>query len=155
MAVESNTSVPSDPKGPLIVLDTNVLVGGLSRREDSPSLEILRNVQSERIPLALTHKLYLEYESVLMREEIRRLTKLSAREVKVALDALVILAQRSEVHYLWRPNLPNESDNSVLEAAIATGALIVTKNVSDFQAGELKFPDLTVMTPRQFCDQFL
>jgi hypothetical protein len=43
----------------------------------------------------------------------------------------------------------------VLESAIASGALIVTKNLRDFHSGELKFPDLIVLTPQQFCDIYL
>ena len=68
---------------------------------------------------------------------------------------LLALAYQSEVFYLWRPNLPDEEDNFVLEAAVATNALVVTKNITDFQRGELKFPDLAVLTPQQFCDLYL
>jgi hypothetical protein len=59
------------------------------------------------------------------------------------------------VYILWRPNLIDAGDNFVLESAIATGALIITKNVRHFQTGELKFPDLIVLTPQQFCDIYL
>jgi predicted nucleic acid-binding protein len=73
----------------------------------------------------------------------------------VVLDALLAIAQQSDVHYLWRPNLLDEGDNFVLESAIASSALIVTKNLRDFHGGELKFPDLIVLTPQQFCDIYL
>lgn len=140
---------------PLVVLDTNVLVAGLCRRQDSPSFKLLQNIQTGRVPLALTHKLYLEYEAVLTRSEILKLIDASPQEVRLVLSALVALAQESEVYYLWRPNLPDEADNFVLEAALATGAIIVTKNAKDFSHGELKFPELTVLTPQRFCDLFL
>lgn len=140
---------------PLVVLDTNVLVAGLCRREDSPSYKILRNIQTENISLVLTHKLYLEYESVLYREKIRQLIDATEEEVAIVLDALVALAQRSDVFYLWRPNLLDEGDNFIVEIAISTGAVLITKNVKDFQFGELKFPDLTIMTPAQFCQFYL
>ena len=142
-------------KTPLVVLDTNVLVAGLCRREGSPSFRILQNVQQGTIPLVLTQKLYLEYESVLTRRAILQLIDASRQEVMLVLDALLVLAYQSEVFYLWRPNLPDEKDNFVLEAAIATAALIVTKNITDFRTGELKFPDLVVLTPQQFCDLYL
>lgn len=142
-------------KTPLVVLDTNVLVAGLCRRADSLSFKILRNIQKEIIPLALTHKLYLEYESVLTRENILNLIDASVEEVHLVLDAMVTIAYKSDVHYLWRPNLPDETDNFVLEVAVATGAIVVTKNSRDFQSGELKFPQLIIMTPKQFCESYL
>lgn len=140
---------------PLIVLDTNVLVSGLCRRENSVSYNILKNIQKGKIPLALTYKLYLEYESVLKREKILKLISATIEEVSMILDALVAIAQKSEVYYLWRPNLMDEKDNFVLETAIATGAIIVTKNIRDFREGELKFPELIVLTPSQFSDMYL
>ena len=140
---------------PLVVLDTNVLVAGLCRRTDSPSFKILQNIQRGIIPLVLTQKLYLEYESVLTRGSILKLIGASKEEIALALDALLALAHRSEVFYLWRPNLRDEEDNFVLEAAVATNALVVTKNIADFQRGELKFPDLVILTPQQFCDRYL
>ena len=140
---------------PLVVLDTNVLVAGLCRRADSPSFKILRNVQKGIVPLALTHKLYLEYESVLTRTNIQKLINASAGEIILVLDALTAIALKSDVHYLWRPNLPDETDNFVLEAALATGAIIITKNTRDFLGGELKIPELIVLPPVQFCTLYL
>lgn len=140
---------------PLVVLDTNVLVAGLCRRIGSPSFKILQNIQTAIIPLALTQKLYLEYESVLTRRNILKLIGADKTEIMSVLEALLVLAYQSEVHYLWRPNLPDEEDNFVLEAAVATNALVVTKNIADFQTSELIFPDLIVLTPQQFSDQYL
>lgn len=140
---------------PLIVLDTNVLVSGLCRRENSASYQILQHIQKGKIPLAISYKLFLEYESVLKREKILTLIKATSEEVSMILDALVAIAHRSEVFYLWRPNLTDENDNFVLETAITTGAAIVTKNIKDFQEGELIFPELTVLTPSQFCKLYL
>lgn len=140
---------------PLVILDTNVLVAGLCRCKDSLSYKILQNIQKGNIPLAATQRLFLEYESVITREKILELIGASLEKIRLVLDALVAIAQKSEVYYLWRPNLPDESDNYVLESAIATGAIIITKNIHDFKASELKFPELVVLTPQQFCDIYL
>lgn len=153
MSQEQSIKIPINM--PLVVLDTNVLVAGLCRRENSPSYKILKSIQPGKVPIALTQKLYLEYESVLNREKILQLIDASPDEVRLVLDALVAIAQKSNVHYLWRPNLRDEGDNHVLESAVATGALIITKNVRDFRGGELKFPDLIILTPQQFCDIYL
>jgi putative PIN family toxin of toxin-antitoxin system len=140
---------------PLVVLDTNVLVAGLCRRENSPSYKILRSIQQGQIPLALTQKLFLEYESVLTREKILKLIDATVDEVYLILDALLVLAKKSEVHYIWRPNLVDEDDNFVLESAVATSSIIITKNIADFHSGELKFPRLIVLTPQEFCTLYL
>jgi predicted nucleic acid-binding protein len=56
-----------------------------------------------------------------------------------------------KVYFLWRPNLPDEADNHLIELALAGSAdTIVTNNLKDFKAGELRFPDLTIQSPRQF-----
>lgn len=46
-----------------------------------------------------------------------------------------------EVFYAWRPNLPDEADNHLIELGVAAqAAAIVTRNVRDVTRGELKFP---------------
>ena len=53
-----------------------------------------------------------------------------------------------DVYYLWRPNLPDEADNHVVELAVAGGAeAVVTHNTRDFERAELHFPGLRVVTP--------
>jgi len=54
------------------------------------------------------------------------------------------------IFFVWRPNLPDEGDNHVVELAVAgSAAVIITRNISDFTGG-LKFPGLQVLTPAQF-----
>jgi predicted nucleic acid-binding protein len=55
------------------------------------------------------------------------------------------------VYYLWRPNLPDEADNHLIELALAGGAeYLLTHNVRDFARPELRFPLLKIRTPSQF-----
>ena len=50
----------------------------------------------------------------------------------------------------WRPNLPDEADNHLIELALAGGAsAIVTHNVRDVRRGELLLNDLRVLTPAE------
>ncbi len=54
------------------------------------------------------------------------------------------------MRYLWRPNLRDEGDNFVYEAAFAASpATIVTHNLRDFRKPELDWPGVFVKTPRQ------
>lgn len=69
-------------------------------------------------------------------------------------DALLRMCRWTQVYYLWRPNLPDESDNHVIELAVAGGAeAVVTKNVKDFSKGELLFARLAVLTPGQLIEE--
>ncbi len=53
--------------------------------------------------------------------------------------------------YLWRPNLPDEEDNHILELAVAGNAqAIITHNLKDFRQGQLAFPQIAILTPKQF-----
>jgi predicted nucleic acid-binding protein len=54
-----------------------------------------------------------------------------------------------EIHFLWRPFLPDPDDDMVLELAFAAGCRhIITHNVADFHASEQL--GVTALSPRQF-----
>lgn len=132
-----------------IVLDTSVLVAALrSRRGDSN--ELLRRVaQSSLRPLVST-ALFLEYEDVISRAEQRLATGMSERDIESFLAALASACDPVEVHFRWRPQLSDPSDELVLEAAVNGMAdALVTHNVRDFQVAAERF-DLRVLTP-QMC----
>jgi hypothetical protein len=49
------------------------------------------------------------------------------------LDGLCSSGEAREIHFLWRPQLPDPGDDHILELAVAAGgADIVTHNVRDF-----------------------
>lgn len=55
------------------------------------------------------------------------------------------------IYYLWRPSLPDEGDNHLVELAVAGGAgCIVSANKRDLETGELAFEDLSVRTTGEF-----
>jgi hypothetical protein len=88
------------------------------------------------------------YEAVLARRETQRRCPLTVSEQIRLFDAFLSSTQLVEVYYRWRPNLPDEGDNHVLELAVAAGdAPIVTFNRRDFRRGELRFPSIVVQTP--------
>lgn len=69
-------------------------------------------------------------------------------EREVLWAAFASRCQWVRVYYLWRPNLPDEADNHVVELAVAGRAeVIVTYNTRDFERTELHFPGLRVVTP--------
>ncbi|MCI0561619.1 MAG: PIN domain-containing protein, partial [Nitrososphaera sp.] len=95
--------------------------------------------------------LFHEYEAVLSRAALFKKCVLTAEEREELLDAFLSVCRWTRIYYLWRPNLPDEADNHVVELAIAGVAeAIVTKNVKDFEGAELRFTGLRVLRPEDF-----
>lgn len=131
------------------MLDTCVVVSAL-RSRNGASNRVLRLALLGKLPLVCHYKLLSEYREVLFRMVRREELVYSRDQVERVLAALVTAAQEVEVRYLWRPNLPDEGDNFVYEAAFAASpATIVTHNVRDFRKPEIAWPGVLVKTPQQ------
>ena len=137
-----------------IVMDTNVLVAGACRRESSLAYQILLGVLEERFPLILTEPIVREYLDVLARPAVRALTGLSRRQSEELVTDLIALSYRVQLHFSWRPNLPDEGDNKFVDAAIHATAVIVTYKASDFRGADLPQYGWTAMTPREFLARY-
>jgi len=132
-----------------VVLDTNVLVAGLSSRRGA-SHALLRRVLNHRLQMLASPVLWLEYEAVLKRPEIRRMHGLSPAGVDDVLDALAILVEPVSLHYRWRPQLRDPADEMVLDTALNGGAhKLVTFNVRDFYPAATTRFGLAVLTPAE------
>jgi predicted nucleic acid-binding protein len=88
-----------------------------------------------RFDIHLSVPLVLEYEEVLLRE----LPHLQVPRTVVddVLDFHCTVATRHQIFFLWRPYLPDPSDDMLLELAVAARCnFIVTYNVQDFVSVE-------------------
>lgn len=133
----------------LIVVDTNVFVGACLGTGASNAV-IAACLRGEHTPLMGT-ALLAEYEDVLGRAALFRKSHLTAAEREELLDIFLAACQWTRIYFGWRPNLPDESDNHLVELAVAGGARrIVTHNLRDLQGKELKFPGLVAVTPAYF-----
>lgn len=102
----------------------------------------------------IVYVLSFSIEAVMARDALFRKGTLSARERATVFDALLGACRWTQVYYLWRPNLPDEADDHLIELAVAGGAeAVVTKNVKDFSRAELQFARLAIMTPGQLIEE--
>ncbi len=120
-----------------VVIDTSVVTAGLRSRSGAGNA-VLRLVAERRLILLATPPLFLEYEDVLKRPEHRLAHGLTPEQIEEFLAELAALVEPVEVHFQWRPQVRDPSDEMVLEAAINGRAdALVTYNVADFElAGE-------------------
>ncbi len=131
-----------------IVLDTSVVVAGLRSRLGAANA-LLRLVANRRLRLLATPPLFLEYEEVLKRPEQRLTHGLTLEEVDELLAELAALIEPVEIHFQWRPQARDPSDEMVLEAAINGHAdALVTYNTADFAAAAERF-EMAVVRPAE------
>jgi putative PIN family toxin of toxin-antitoxin system len=133
-----------------IVVDTSVIVSALIGAKGA-SRQVLRGcLVGEYKPLIST-ALFLECEDVISRDRIKKACPLSDREVRELMNGFYRVCRWVPIYYLWRPNLRDESDNFLIELAIAGNSnTIVTNNVKDLTGAELKFDNLRILKPEQF-----
>ncbi|MBX3688546.1 PIN domain-containing protein [Dokdonella sp.] len=133
----------------LIVLDTNVFVGACLGMGASSVVvaECLRGIHT---PLMGT-TLLAEYEDVLARRTLFAKARLDAGERNELLDIFLACCRWTPIYFGWRPNLVDESDNHLVELAVAGSASrIVSRNLRDLRRAQLVFDQMRAVTPEQF-----
>jgi uncharacterized protein len=135
---------------PRIVVDTNVFIGAILSPAGE-NREVLRACLVGRARPLMGAALFHEYEDLLGRSELMALSPLAPRERDALFAAFLSVSEWVKVYFLWRPNLPDEADNHLIELALAGAAqTIITHNLRDLRQGELRFPELVIQAPRSF-----
>lgn len=131
------------------VIDTNVFVGACLGQ--GAAWRVVRACIDGRVRPLLGAALLAEYEDVLGRAAPFLRGRLSPEERQELLDIFVARCEWVRVYFTWRPNLPDEADNHLVELAVAAGApFVVTRNLRDLQHAELKFHGLRCVAPQAF-----
>ena len=126
-----------------IVVDTNVLVSALIRSEGIPA-RIVDVILSRQAKTVLDHRIYLEYEEVLLRPEFG----FSRELVDDLLDFLWLSSERVRVATM-SVELPDADDTKFLEVAMTASAdFLITGNLRHFPARQRH--GVHVVSPREW-----
>lgn len=126
-----------------VVLDTNVIFEGLTKRRGSCGI-IIDAWLAGLIQVHVSDALAYEYADVLFRKLSEERWKLA----KVALVTLLDDAKFVSLYYSWRPSSPDPGDEMVIDCAMNAGVTIVTSNLKDFRKAEIEL-GVTVIKPAE------
>ncbi|MGE0005761.1 MAG: putative toxin-antitoxin system toxin component, PIN family [Parvibaculaceae bacterium] len=128
-----------------LVLDTNVIVAAFRSRNGASNL-LLRFADQDLVTPLCSTALFLEYEAVLSRKEMRAVTGHTLDDVAQVMRAIAAIAEGVNISFRTRPMLSDAADEMVLEAALNGNAdAIVTHNVRDFSSARKL--GVTIATP--------
>jgi putative PIN family toxin of toxin-antitoxin system len=132
-----------------VVLDTNVLVAAARSRQGA-SFALVSSIPAPEFIPCLSIGLYAEWQAVLTRAE-NIPDGLTADDALGFVRYLANQSHLQEIHFLWRPFLPDPDDDMVLELAVSAGCQhIITHNVRDYRGSETF--GITPITPGEFLD---
>ncbi|MDW7739266.1 MAG: putative toxin-antitoxin system toxin component, PIN family [Bacillota bacterium] len=135
----------------IITVDTNVIYQALYSNKGA-SHQILKLIRDEKVQLALSVPVFLEYCEVLQRNKTLIETGLSIENIQAILDLLALTGLEKRISFLFRPNLFDETDNKFIELALASQSeYLITANVKHYKSNnELHYYRLRVVTPGDF-----
>ena len=132
-----------------VVIDTNIFVGACLGQGAAHQV-VAACLRGQCQPL-MGAALFAEYEDVMGRTDLFEPCRLNPAERNELLDIFLATCIWTRIYLAWRPNLPDEADNHLVELAVAGGAgFVVTRNLRDVARMELKFPELRVVSPEVF-----
>lgn len=125
------------------VVDTNVLVEGLTRKAESG--RVIDAWADRRFIPCVSTALALEYEEVLL----RKFPESRHRSVQAAIQALLNRAEYVPVLSRVRPLSRDPDDDFLIECAFNAVALIVTRNERDLRVAQTAL-GIRVLDPTAF-----
>ncbi len=132
-----------------IVVDTNIIVSAMMNADGAPRAVVRLALEGRTTPV-IGAALFAEYEGVLSREALFERCAVDAAARRTLADAFFSACEWTSIWYAWRPNLPDEADNHLVELALAGGAQAIVTADPGLTRGELRFPDLAVLDAGDF-----
>jgi predicted nucleic acid-binding protein len=104
----------------------------------------------KKFQVCVSVPLVLEYEDAGKR--LGREFGLTHHDIEDIIDYICSVADRREIHYLWRPILKDPKDDHILELAVEANAkFIITYNKNDFiEAGQF---GINILTPKEYLEE--
>ena len=130
-----------------VVIDTNVMFEGLTKKGTAPAL-IIEAWLTGLIEVCASNSLMYEYEDVLY----RKLSSPRWQSIQPILKGLLQKLTFTVIYYSWRPTSPDPGDDLVIDCAMNADAAIVTSNLRDFQGAKISL-GVQVLTPVQLIIQ--
>jgi len=129
-----------------VVADSNVIIAALRSRRGA-SYKFLSLIGAGSFDIHISVPLVLEYEELAKRLQWKG--KPPWKSITDILDFVCASGRQRKIHYLWRPRLPDSSDDMVLEVAVAGHCdYIITYNKRHF--ADAKSFGIGLLTPREF-----
>ncbi len=140
------------PNRPLVVIDTNVYVSGITS-SSSPPAQILHAWETNRISLALSQLILSEIKDVLARPYFTAHLKWTRQQLNAYIEDLrlvaVVVPGTTPVNICRDPK-----DNMILSCALEAGADYIVSGDHDVTVlGE--FRTIPILTPREFIREVL
>lgn len=132
-----------------VVLDTNVVFEGMTKRQSSCGL-IIDAWVAGAILVCVTDAIVYEYVAVLT----RKLSPVRWHKLQEVLSELLDQSKFVTCYYSWRPISPDPNDDFVIDCAMNANATLVTSNMRDFRRAQHEL-GLRVMTPDEFVNDFI
>lgn len=122
-----------------LAVDTDVVVAAM-RSPTGASAALVTLLLEGKGTWLLSVAMALEYEAICMLADHRLAAGASRGDVQNLLNSIFDIIVPVEVHYQWRPQLSDASDEMVLETAVNGQAdAIVTFNRSDYKDAPRRF----------------
>jgi len=128
-----------------VVVDTNVIVSALLKRQSNPAL-IISVILQGNCKLCLSEEIFIEFEEVLARDKFKRLDRLKVKELLFGLkkNSLWVVPKISVNDVAKDP-----SDNTFLECALEARAdFLITGNIHHFPVKQ--FHQTRIVSPVEF-----
>jgi putative PIN family toxin of toxin-antitoxin system len=131
-----------------VVLDTNIIVSTFIKRTESTE-KIINSLKQHGFKLVISEEILKEILEVLLRPNIRKLTKMNKREVRELGRLLLENAFKVEPHQRLEVSR-DPADNKFLECAVTAKANYVVTGDKDLL--EIKnYRGVKIITLQEFC----
>lgn len=133
-----------------VVIDTNVIIAALYSRNGA-SYEILTAAISKKLDYAISPLVALEYIGKIEDKTADGLLTIPIDDSLALMKTVLDNGYKVSKPVLYRPTLPDNADDKILECAIAAACQsILTFNIKDFPQKILRRHGLVAMTPGEF-----